>query len=225
MDQAQPAKRSSGQRLGTVGYLNLLAALAARPMTAKEVADQTGTAVNATRAALRGMRRFGLVRVASWTTVFNHPTQVFGLGDEPDSPRPLNLDGSVSGRASQKAKPPGLELIAFCHMVRMLMDGPATSDELQEASGCNAETVRKLLTAARRLGLVHIAEWRRGFHGGLPSRCFAFKPGAQDARRPAPQTREAIERRSRQRRTERNRQLRMLTAIAGGRQRNQEARS
>ena len=70
-------------------------------------------------------------------------------------------------------------MMAFI-LIKMLMDGSHTYEELTEATGLFHRTVRHWVGEGKRAGLIYIAEWEEDTRGYLRVPSFAWGPGKKD---------------------------------------------
>jgi len=196
------------------GYASILRLVLDKPMDHTEVAAEIGFGVEYVRNLMRGMHALGLIHAESWrrnARGFARP--VYAFGDKPDAPAPT-ADNGVSHPGVTRPKCIYSEVVAFAAIVRSLRE-PVSAHGVIAASGVNQATAYKLLAHMNGLRLIHIVEWERRIGiGGTPQKLYLLAPDKPDAPRPAREDHRAAVRRYGRKRRARNKQIRMLHALA-----------
>lgn len=156
-----PQKRagfSTGGRLGTAGYVRVIAAL---PGGSDEVGQRVAMRQQNAQRLLREMATLGLVHRGGHVARGPNNTPavhwVSGSGQ----------DGDV-GRPDCRNSRPRAQLIAFAAIWRVLELGGCTAPEIVEATGVSIATVRRVIAEGRKRELVRVASWRPN-HGHAPT--------------------------------------------------------
>lgn len=175
-----------GARLFTSSYATILAFLL-RPRTAIEVAQHIGTSVERTRQVLRRMNQMQgdrkLIYIAGWTepALCLSPRPMYRVGNEADVPAPLRTNGKVSRYPATTVKPirPNGDLRAFAHVVSLLRAEPQTIEQLSDNTGFTKETISRLISHMRGLGVVFIERYAVAA-AGAAAKCYRWglKPDA-----------------------------------------------
>lgn len=177
----------------------ILHALAYEPKDAKQVANEIGAAVVATRVTMGRMGSLKLIHEVQPPSRTRMATWV--IGDGPPSSR----------QASRKLKPgkAGVSLIHFAALIRCISAGPASVLEIAAETGCHINSVRSQLAALRAAGVAYRAEWHRERNAGEWTAHWHFGIDRQDKRKPL-----AVPERDLRARYKRDRQRRDVTLAA-----------
>jgi len=201
-------------KFGHRGFASILRLVLDKPMDHAEVASEIGFGVEYVRNLMRGMHALGLVHAGSWrrnARGFARP--VYAFGDKPDAPAPAANNG-VNHPGVTRPKRIYSEVVAFATIVRALQE-PVSAHGVIAASGVNEATAYRLLVHMHGLRLIHVSEWERRIGiGGTPQKLYLLAPDKPDAPRPAREDHRAAVRRYGKKRRARNRQIRMLHALA-----------
>jgi hypothetical protein len=174
--------RKKQHRLGMAGYARICAALRDKPRSLYELTrDGVVARVSAYRVVCQ-LFACGWLHVvemrASAPRHAKQPVFAFGRGE--------SIPGRVpKGQGSS-------EVIAFASLLTALED-TGSIDEIEQETGINKCTVRKLVKQMAALGLAHICRWNVRAGGGPAIRVFSIGR-AKQAKRPKPKGRQAINR-------------------------------
>lgn len=214
----EPKNRQRPGRMGYVAWATVLVALHERPMTHQQVASMRGTLGGAQRLReqLWSLERAGLVHVKEWVWPWRSSVAlpVFAGGPGESVPYPVPLAKRPIPGKVYADRPLNAEMLAFVVMIRALHEG-ATRADLREQSGVYEHHIRPFVRHLRALGFLHTADWRKVVdHGGKWAEVMKFGPGA-DVRKPRPEPRARVARRSRRVMQARRDHLAMVRMTAG----------
>jgi len=204
--------------LGMAIYARLLSALRA-PMTAMQLTDADIATRGTVRRFLRSAHRMGWAHIVGWQMEHRSlPVEVWAFGHGVDAPYPTHRPSGEPVRSRPftiKPAPILTELLSFFSLLEELRAGPSSSAELAAAVGISETTAYHAVRQLKAAKLVRIARWpNKPTSGGRPEPIFAFGCG-NDAPRPKPKDRKAINKTY----TERRNMLRTVsilrTAMAG----------
>lgn len=193
-------------RIGMVGYARILHSIIQRRATKRDIVERGLCGHTAAVRVVSSFHSLGLVHVSYWRAradVAHQP--VYSFGFKADVPPP---DVRHSGRPvhappkAPKAQRVPPELLAF-HSVFEALQAPCTLLEVTSETGIAWRSARKLIDELQRLGLTHIADWRRRDAGGMPEAMYVWGAGENKAYPPASRV-------ERNRRYRENRRLRHL---------------
>lgn len=192
-------------------YLRVLCAVAREPKRASDVAAELRVGVNATHRILRLMRG-RLVYVTDYTkSGRGRPVARWMLGTEPDAPKPAAVaafDAQITTHAVRA------EMSSFLVLMEAMLREPQSMRRLQDMTGCGRDTVLNLIRIGREAKVIHIAEYDRERVNGAYAICYAIGVDKPDAKKPRPVPRSVVEARYRAGRYAKNRQARIVHALA-----------
>lgn len=155
-----------------------------------------------------GLWSLGLIHPSGWVKVkgshYLQPTWRIGHGEAPPHPE----RGAVKPKRC-----PAIELIAFAAWWREL-ESPSSQRELMAASGMGSTSCRRLVTHARALREVHVADWSKPHINGDYAPMF-MRGGSADKPKPAPMTNTETVRGQYHRRKNRRNVFAVQSAITG----------
>lgn len=73
--------------------------------------------------------------------------------------------------------------LTLSHVIKLLLDGPATAVEIEEASGLHKVTVYELMRSLRKVGASHISAWDCDTMGRDAIAVFSLGAGVDACRR------------------------------------------
>lgn len=195
-------------RMGTQGYLCLLAYLQTGPSTSAEIAAAFKLTEQTAREIVQRMGELGMAHTEGERRRADrgpgHPLWVAGPG-----PTPRRMPSRNTFPALMQ-----LQNILRC------MEDPARVLAIAEASGSNALTIGKVTKLGRRLGLCHIAAWEQASaisNGGQPVAAWVIGEG-KDATRPKPMSPAEHNRKRQRADSAKAKAARILFALAGRRE-------
>lgn len=189
------AVRKRGQRIGMVGYVDMLAALR-RPLSLAGLQRATMIGHNAARAFLGALWRQRRMHIAAWEFRRNTaPKPMFKLGPGVDAEPPtVRPDGRPSFGRPVVALPCGAtpsELLLFLAVIDELAIGRSTPAEIREATGVSEKPLREIVARLREHKMLAADAWIRRHCGGRPVPIYRLGR-SEDAPRPAPKTKSEI---------------------------------
>lgn len=192
-------------------YMRVLCAVAREPKRASQVAAELRAGVNTVHRILRHMRG-RIVYVADYDKHgHGRPVARWRLGAQPDAPMPPSVQAF---EAQILPEPAGAELATFLVMMEAMLREPQSMRQLLDMSGCGRDTVLNLLRIGRAAKVLHIAEYERERSAGAYAICYAIGVDKPDARKPAAVPRRVVEQRYRAARSAKQRQSRIVHALA-----------
>lgn len=72
--------------------------------------------------------------------------------------------------------------ISVGHLIRAMLDGPATAQELADASGLKRQTIYEFMRSMRKVGAAHICGWEPDCLGRVSLPVFKLGPGRDTKR-------------------------------------------
>lgn len=204
--------RTPGQRLGWLGYIEILVFLQRAPATTFDIERQCGIADGSGWALMRKLRVVKLVHISGWAP---HPARrrklvpLWSPFEGADAPRPSGAERELPSRSKNLSA----NLIALASIIRALRQ-PISAEDLATETGCTAHYLRIQLRAMRDVGFVRIADWKPFLGSGPPTALWALGKGA-DARRPPPIPTSVINTRNWNRRRARLKHMELVNAMAG----------
>lgn len=189
-------------------YCQILGQIARTQKPAKKIAADIGRSRNAVMQVLRGLRGSGCyIQSFRQHSKKGPPSAFWRFGCKPDAVHPesaWNLGNSSEPRCSA--------MVAFSVALDAMANHPCTVRDLIAETGLNRATINRVIRACRANGLIHVGAWeRKGSSGPWAA---AYSLGASsDAERPAAVPRAILQQTYDRKRTERDRQMRMLAAM------------
>lgn len=180
-------KRTPGARLTSCGYASLAREVQklGSAATSRNVADAVNAGHVTVRQTLRRLSGLGVLRVSGWVkNCAGHGpfVAVYCLADgKPDADYPEHLRESVRPMTSTRHIRP--ELVAFASAFSAMREGARQLEMVESGAGCR-QTVKKLLTHCRAIGLVYVCKWVKQDSGGAHLPVYKIGPG-EDVARPA----------------------------------------
>lgn len=208
--------KKRNNRLMWAGYANILRATQKRPQAAEDLVELTGVGILMIRQVMNRMHDMHLVRISGWEKrrFKGSPMALWSIGSGEDAPFPGEArPGRERNPHARYAK--RSSLVAFAYIIRALAE-PITIDDLAEQVGSTTCNIARLMLHCRRIGLVHIADWRsRPGGAGKPAMMLQLGDGEPNAPRPKRMSQAERNRRYRESHTGRRRMLSMISATAG----------
>lgn len=185
----EKARRKKGQRLGWLGYLDILRHIQLSPSTSDQVAAVFNIAALNGPKVMRHLHAAKLAHISDWTKEDAPRANwrpVWSAGHRPDAARPG--EGTRSWARSNNIAP---QLIALASAIRCLAE-PITREDLVAATGCGDGTVRQMLKHAKRIGFVRVSDWIPPSSAGGPPTAMWCLGSRPDAPKPAAKSRTEI---------------------------------
>jgi hypothetical protein len=83
--------------------------------------------------------------------------------------------------------------MTYALLLEELLSGPSTAQQLADHAGMGVIFMCRLLNVLHKRGVIHVSGWERDTAGRMSIRAFSLGHG-KDAKRPAPKSRQAINR-------------------------------
>lgn len=197
-------------RLGYAGYVAILAALRADPLTTAEMVSAGLLGRTASGRIITSLHHLGVLCIVGWRQNYRSAARpIYGYGSGLDAPAPTERPNGRPGSAAPlRTLVLSSEVVALVALMKAL-DEPRSKTELMAVTGLSYGGMLRALTALRSHGFARIAVWEhRDCTGGPPMACFAMG-SEKDAKRPP----RASKRARNQRFTERKRATEPFEAL------------